>query len=93
MTKVYFTHDWGQLVFLAKMNYCTSGSLYPVLTWSEFRPDMHQDFMIHSHMPNMNNMQLFVCEMSQQYNSYDKIGISTLFWHRVKEYLMCAKPL
>ena len=33
----------------------------------------------------MDNIQLFMCD------SYDKIGISTLFWHRVKEYFMCIK--
>ena len=27
------------------------------------------------------NIQLFMCEITQKYTSYDKIG--TLFWHRV----------
>ena len=26
-------------------------------------------------------------------NSYDKISITTLFWHRAKVYFMCIKPL
>ena len=38
------TAQWG---FLAKVNYCKNGSIYPVLTWSQFRPDMHQAFMVH----------------------------------------------
>ena len=35
--------------FLAKVIYCKNGSIYPVLTWSQFRPDMHEAFMVHGH--------------------------------------------
>ena len=45
---------------------------------------------------NMNNIQLFTCEISQKmHNSYDKIGIyiSILFWYRASVYVMCFKPL
>ena len=69
--------------------------MYPVLPWSEFRPDLHQAFMINVHYTqNMNNIQLFMCEVSQKiHNSYDKIGICTIFWHRAKVYFMCQKLL
>ena len=32
-------------------------------------------------------------EITKIHNSYDKIGINTLFWHRAKVYFMCIKPL
>ena len=63
--------------------------MYPVLTLSEFRPDMYQAFMGNGHYTTttycMNNIQLhvFMCEISQKY-SYDKIDTSTIFWHRAK---------
>ena len=37
---------WG---FQAKVNYSKIGSLYPFLTWWQFRHDMHQAFMVHGH--------------------------------------------
>ena len=50
LTKAYSRHYLGQKGLLAKVNYCKNSSIYtviyPVLTWSQFRPDMHQDFMV-----------------------------------------------
>ena len=36
LTKAYSLYDWGQWGFLAKVNYCKHGSIYPVLTEGEF---------------------------------------------------------
>ena len=38
--------------------------MYPVLAWSEFRPNMHQALMVNGHYKTyMNDM----CETSQKY--------------------------
>ena len=42
-------HEWGQWGFLTNMNYCKDGLNNPVLTWIQFRPDMHLAFMVHGH--------------------------------------------
>ena len=35
----------------------------------------------------------YVLYITNIHNSYDKIGISTLLWHRAKVYFTCIKPL
>ena len=48
MTKAYSPHDFRSVWISnkSKFNTTKNGSIYPVLTWSEFRPDMHQAFMV-----------------------------------------------
>ena len=69
MTEAYFPHDWGQWGFLAKVNYCKKSSIYPVLTWNQFRlrPEMHQPYMVQS-------LPVWI------HNRHDKIGISILLF-------------
>ena len=44
---VHYLRSWGVLIMVNL--YCKNGSLYPVLTWSEFIPDMHQACMVNDH--------------------------------------------
>ena len=39
-----YPHDWDQWGFLAKIKYCKIRSIYPVLTLSQFIPDMYKAF-------------------------------------------------
>ena len=43
---------WGPVGILTKVHVISSlqnGSIYPILKLNEFRPDMHQAFMVHGH--------------------------------------------
>ena len=48
LTKVYSPHDLRSVGISNKseFNSAKMGPIYPVLTWDEFRPDMHQAFMV-----------------------------------------------
>ena len=51
LTKAYSLYDFGgQWGLVTKVNLILQKcSMYPVLTWSEFRADMHQAFMVNGH--------------------------------------------
>ena len=68
--------------------------MYPVMTWSEFTPDMGQVFTVNGHYAKCEKHSVIhVCDIKKIHNNYDKIDISTLFWNRTKVYFMCIKPL
>ena len=71
--------------------YTYLASFYPGLTWSEFRPDIHQAF-INGHYRKYEYSAIRVWDINIHY-SYDTIGITKLFWHRAKVYFICIKPL
>ena len=48
LTKAYSLHDL-QLRSVGISNKGKNGSIYPVLTWGEFRSDMYQTFIVNGH--------------------------------------------
>ena len=90
-TSAYSSPDWGQWWFLTKMNCCKSGSIYSVLTWRQFRVEMHQAVVVHGHYTRYKwNSAIHVWDITKIHKRYNK---STLFWHRAKVYFMCIIPL
>ena len=66
--------------------------MYPVLRWSEFRPDMHQAFIVNGHYTKYELAFSYSC-VSYHKNTQQlwQKGTSTLFWHRAKVYFICIK--
>ena len=51
LTKAYSLHDLRVVGIYSKseLNTAKMAHLYPVMTWAEFRSDMHQAFIVNGH--------------------------------------------
>ena len=65
--------------------------MYRILTWSEIITDMRVTVLVNGHCTkNMNNLQLFMCQLSQKYTTVITKQADIPYFGREPKYMLCA---